>query len=732
MSNKLKTQIMKKTFLSLIFVLCTFSLLVAQNGVYFYSSFKKQSCKDSIGTLTVIPYNGLKPYRVTVGGQAADVQDSLGSFIFKNIKEKDVIIRVEDNAGVSSEKSVLMRDSTSTSITRFQYFSKPCETVGQLLLYSYGGKPPYKYELDGVVQRDSNILNVKTGSHSLIVTDLNGCRETINFTLQPKGLLLNVALIPTTCNDTVPQININVTGGQAPYQYYANGFSKASNFFKLNTGTYNIVVKDVNGCSDSSWQYVRQKKDSLIVKTSFIKTNCTDTIGTLMVLSVNSNTSQFVDYQLDNRGYTKDLSFSNVSNGYHIFKARTTEGCILESPINIFTEILSIIPNIKSCFKSDSTFLYAPVSSGFPSYTLKWSDGSNGYRVQVTKPGVYFLTVTNSQGCSAITKYEIESCVWSGDTDTSGLVDNRDFLNIGLAYGENGFKRDTINTFWFGQFSNAWSKQTPALTNYKHIDTNGDGIINASDTMAILQNWSRKHNLVSTNGNGTSPRGVAPPIYVKIDKITEGVNVLPIIFGESASQALGVYGLAYSIDFDENIIEESSVYVIFSGSWFGNNDKIAMYKVQDGKVHIALTKTNKININGAGQIAQLYFKVKAGKLNQNVVFKTENQIAINNNAQELPIQTQTTNASVTTSINDTYLAQSVQIYPNPVSDNLTIETQDLKIKEVAILDLTGRIIQSYKTDNNRLEIPLNQQVAGSYFVKIMTDKGTVVKRFVKI
>jgi hypothetical protein len=446
---------------------------------------------------------------------------------------------------------------------------------------------------------------------------------------------------------------------------------------------------------------------------------------------VNSNTSQFVDYQLDNRGYTKDLSFSNVANGYHIFKARNTEGCILETPINIFTEILSITPNIKACFKSDSTFIYAPVNINL-GYTFKWSNGSNGALILVTKPGVYFLTVTNSQGCSAITKYEIESCVWSGDTDTSGLVDNRDFLNIGLAYGEIGFKRDTILTAWFGQFSKPWSKQTPALTNYKHIDTNGDGTINASDTIAILQNWSRKHNLVSTKGNGTSPRGVAPPIYVKIDKITEGVNVLPIIFGESASQALGVYGLAYSIDFDENIIDESSVYVIFSGSWFGNNDKIAMYKVQDGKVHIALTKTNKININGAGQIAQLYFRVKAGKLNQNVVFKTENQIAINSNASEVPTHTQTTSSNVISSINDKFLEQSVQIYPNPVFDNLTIETQDLQIKEVVISDLTGRIIQSYKTENKRFEIPLNQQVAGSYFVKIMTDKGTVIKRYVKI
>jgi hypothetical protein len=700
--------------------------------VSFSKVYKKTSCKDSIGTLSIYPYGSTYPYKITVNDNINPSDTSFGVFTFKNIKEGTISIKIIDGNGCETTKTDLVRDSFILYTTPL-FTGSQCGSTGTLKLSTFGGTRPYKFQLDGgAVQTDSIFKNISPNIHSATITDATGCSKNITFTLQTKGLDVNIDAFAAVCTDTVPQVKISVNGGQAPYQYYVNGILKPANTFKLNTGYYKFEVKDVNGCSDSSWRFIWLKKDSLRVSTTFTKVNCIDSFGTLLVKILNPNPSQFVDYQLDNQAYTSSLSFTNVKRGYHYLKARTTEGCIFETPIYVWDEPLTIVPNIKACFKNDATYLYAPVSTGAALYTFIWSNGATGSSIQIPIPGTYFLTVTNSQGCTAVTKYEIESCVWAGDTDTSGIVDNKDFLNIGLAFGESGFKRDSVNTFWFGQFSKPWSKQTPALTNYKHIDTNGDGVINASDTTAILSNWSRKHNLVNPKGNGMSPRSTAPSIYVKIDKITEGVNVVPIIFGDATAQALGIYGLAYSIDFDENIIDENSVYVTFNGSWFGSNNSLAMYKVADGKVHIALTKTNKINLNGAGQIAQLYFKIKGGSLNKNIVFKTENQIAINSNAQEVPTQTQSTNANVTTGINDKILEQSVVIYPNPASNNLTIETHDLQLKEVAIMDLTGRIIQSYKSENKRFDLPLMQQPAGSYFVKIMTDKGTVIKRFIKM
>jgi Secretion system C-terminal sorting domain len=708
-----------------------FTLSPLSNGLAYNNTYIKTSCKDSTGTLKVYPYWGSFPYKVTVNGLNPS-DTSFGTFIFKNVKEGAVSIYVKDGNGCELQRTDVLKDSVIFEAKPI-YTGSQCGSAGTLKLSTYGGTRPLKFQLDsGMVQTDSLFKNVLPGAHKALVTDASGCSKSISFFLQTKGLEVSIENVPTLCTDTLVKLKINVVGGQAPFQYIIQGLSQTSNTFSFAEGFCRIVVKDVNGCGDSLMYFVKKPIDSLKISTTLTKAQCLDSLGTLAVKILNSNAAQFVAYELDLRGYGTSLTFNNVKAGYHFLKARTAEGCVSATAFYINDDVLRTVPYIQACFKTDSTYLYAPIIYVAPPYTFSWSNGTTGNRLLVTKPGTYFLTITNSQGCTAITKYDIESCVWAGDTDTSGVVDNKDFLNIGLAYGETGSKRDSSYIWWVGQYSKLWSKQTPALTNFKHIDTNGDGIINASDTTAILFNWSQRHNLTSPKGNGTSPRGVAPSIYVKTDKITEGPNVLPIIFGESNTQALGVYGLAYSIDFDENIIDENSVYVVFNNSWFGNTDKLAMYKVQEGKVHIALTKTNKINLNGAGQIAQLYFKVKAGKLNQNIVFKTENQIAINANAQEVPTQTQTTNTSVTSSINDTFLAQNVQIYPNPASNVLSIEVQNMQLKEVAILDLTGRIIQTYKTENSRFDMPLGQQLAGSYFVKIVSDKGVVVKRFVKM
>jgi len=65
----------------------------------------------------------------------------------------------------------------------------------------------------------------------------------------------------------------------------------------------------------------------------------------------------------------------------------------------------------------------------------------------------------------------------------------------------------------------------------------------------------------------------------------------------------------------------------------------------------------------------------------------------------------------------------VKIYPNPVKDELKIESGNLTIKKVEILDITGKVV-----GNSSNVSALSQ---GIYFVKLETDKGTVTQKFVK-
>jgi|GEM_PF-1688689 len=80
----------------------------------------------------------------------------------------------------------------------------------------------------------------------------------------------------------------------------------------------------------------------------------------------------------------------------------------------------------------------------------------------------------------------------------------------------------------------------------------------------------------------------------------------------------------------------------------------------------------------------------------------------------------------------------ITIYPNPVKHNLTISTEsnqsntELKIKNIYILDLKGKQVKSIKTKaQSEYIVNLKKLPNGLYFVKVLTDKGTMIKKIVK-
>ncbi len=78
------------------------------------------------------------------------------------------------------------------------------------------------------------------------------------------------------------------------------------------------------------------------------------------------------------------------------------------------------------------------------------------------------------------------------------------------------------------------------------------------------------------------------------------------------------------------------------------------------------------------------------------------------------------------------LSSSFNIYPNPVENELFIETE-MNVKEAVIYDVYGRqtMCQQVNETTSQQVVDVADLKAGVYFVKIVTDNGEVVKRFVK-
>jgi hypothetical protein len=77
-------------------------------------------------------------------------------------------------------------------------------------------------------------------------------------------------------------------------------------------------------------------------------------------------------------------------------------------------------------------------------------------------------------------------------------------------------------------------------------------------------------------------------------------------------------------------------------------------------------------------------------------------------------------------INEMNEDNAVFVYPNPVANDLQIQTT-LQIKNIAITDITGRVICTTTTKT----INCSSFADGVYFVKVITTKGFTVKKIEK-
>ncbi len=77
------------------------------------------------------------------------------------------------------------------------------------------------------------------------------------------------------------------------------------------------------------------------------------------------------------------------------------------------------------------------------------------------------------------------------------------------------------------------------------------------------------------------------------------------------------------------------------------------------------------------------------------------------------------------------LSNSINLYPNPATDVLTITNND-KILSVAILNILGcSVLENKDNLQNKLTLNISSLSKGIYFASITTTRGMVVKKFVK-
>jgi len=75
-------------------------------------------------------------------------------------------------------------------------------------------------------------------------------------------------------------------------------------------------------------------------------------------------------------------------------------------------------------------------------------------------------------------------------------------------------------------------------------------------------------------------------------------------------------------------------------------------------------------------------------------------------------------------------AESLMVYPNPAKDRLTVESKEV-IRQCKIYDLTGHLVNTLENDSERMEFSVEALPAGIYVVRLVTDRFTPTRWFIK-
>ncbi|MBO4654824.1 MAG: chitobiase/beta-hexosaminidase C-terminal domain-containing protein [Bacteroidales bacterium] len=77
------------------------------------------------------------------------------------------------------------------------------------------------------------------------------------------------------------------------------------------------------------------------------------------------------------------------------------------------------------------------------------------------------------------------------------------------------------------------------------------------------------------------------------------------------------------------------------------------------------------------------------------------------------------------------LQQTVSIYPNPTTGNVTLDLSGMSVKTVELFSMSGQMLNTVVPNDETMILSLSQYANGIYFVRIYSDKSVTTQKIVK-
>ncbi|WKW46941.1 T9SS type A sorting domain-containing protein [Myroides sp. JBRI-B21084] len=362
------------------------------------------------GSATVAPTGGTAPYTyLWSNGATTDALTNLPAGTY-SVSVTDANLCVKNETFTITEPTVLV--ATSTSKTDVTWYGG---NDGTATVTASDGTSPYTY-LWSTGDTTAAVSNLVAGTHTVTVTDANGCTATASFVIeQPIPLMIDsVSQTNVKCNGaTDGTATVVAIGGNAPYTYlWAPSGGTAATATGLAAGTYTVEVKDITN-NIISQSFTITQPDAIVVSVSG-KTDvkCNGGANGTATIAVNGGTAPFT-YVWSHGVTTTNPTLSNLVAGTYDVTITDYYGCTSTTPANVVITQPTVLAVSSSsstdiiCYGQNNGTATVTVTGGTEPYSYIWSNGQSGPSVSNLTKGTYVVTIADANNCSVTQSFTI-------------------------------------------------------------------------------------------------------------------------------------------------------------------------------------------------------------------------------------------------------------------------------------------------------------------------------------
>lgn len=270
--------------------------------------------------------------------------------------------------------------------------------------------PDLSYSIDGVNYQAGLVFSkLNAGTYSLTVKNAAGCISpstgvTVNVP-PPTPVAPAANAIQPTCSVAMGTITITAPlGSNFTYSIDGNNYQPGVSFTNVIPGTYNVTVKNIEGCISPAASIIINPQPNIPAAPSVTVNQpaCSIATGTI---TVSSPIASGLTYSINGITYQPETIFSNLAPGTYSITVKNLAGCV--SPVTSVTiNAKPQTPSVPTATVTNPTCTVAtgtisvstPVSTG-----LMYSIDGITYQQEAVfnniNAGTYSVSVKNLDGC---------------------------------------------------------------------------------------------------------------------------------------------------------------------------------------------------------------------------------------------------------------------------------------------------------------------------------------------